>query len=98
MFHVEHRQEYRMKIERLLKKYAKLCKKASAIHKEILNRYEEAYLINDTIVCKQIINSLYGRCVTTIYEDTDSIKSNRTTKQKTPYDIIYKDFNKKSEV
>ena len=67
-----------MKLKRLLKKYNRICKKASAIHDEILERYE----------------------------DTDTIKgnkynikwSNRTRNQKTPYDIIYADFNKKSEV
>lgn len=87
---MKHRQEYRMKLKRLLKKYNKICKKASAIHNEIMNRYEEAYLLNDTMVCKEIMNSLYGRCVTSIYEDTDSVKdnnyhviwSNRTRKHK----------------
>ena len=63
-----------MKLKRLLKKYNKICKKASAIYNEINERYEEAYLSNDTMICKQIMNSLYGRCVTSIYEDTDSIK------------------------
>ena len=77
-----------MKLKRLIKKYNKICKKASAIHNEIINRYEEAYLINDTMVCKEIMNSLYGRCVTSIYTDTDSVKDS----------TIYKDFNKKSEV
>lgn len=77
-----------MKLKRLLKKYNKMCKKASEIHREILYQYEQAYILNDKMVCKEIMNSLYGRCVTSMnehkYVDTDS--------------VIYKDFNKKSEV
>ena len=85
---MKHRQEYRMKLKRLLKRYEKVRKKASKLYEKITEAYEEHYLSNDVMVCKQIMNSLYGKCVTTIYSDTDSIKDS----------AIYKDFNKKSEV
>lgn len=77
-----------MKIKRLLKRYEKIRKKASNLYEQITEAYEERYLSNDVKVCKQIMNSLYGKCVTTIYEDTDTVKES----------AIYKDFNKKSEV
>lgn len=63
-----------MKLKRLLKKYNKLCKKASTIHREIMFQYEQAYVLNDIAVCKQIMNSLYRQNTTSIYEDTDSLK------------------------
>lgn len=88
---MKHRQEYRMKLKRLIKKYNRICKKASAIYRELVyqyeEQYEEAWLLNDKVKCKQLMNSLYGR-YTTSYVDTDSIKDS----------AIYKDFNKKSEV
>ena len=68
-----------IKLNRLLKKYRKLCKKASKLYEHILAEYEAKYLNEDRNTCKQILNSLYGQeqnfgsVLKDIYKDTDSI-------------------------
>lgn len=87
-----------MKLKRLLKRYDKTRKKATKMYEEIINAYEEAYLINDVQTTEEIFNALWDTNIQTRmkrmllnshygltnYADTDS--------------VIYKDFNKKSEV
>ena len=76
---MKHRQEYNMRLNKLLKKYRKLCKKASKVHEQILAVYEAKYLDGDRAICKSIINSIYaqeqhfGDVLQSIYSDTDSI-------------------------
>lgn len=68
-----------MRLRKLLKKYRKLCIKASKIHEQILAVYEAKYLDNDKETCKKILNAIYGRqqnfgsVLKNIYKDTDSI-------------------------
>ena len=70
-----------MNLKRLLKKYNKICKKASKVHEQILTIYEDRYLSSDIDACTEILNSLYGskpiynEKTVYSYEDTDSIKS-----------------------
>lgn len=76
---MKHRQEYNMRLNKLLKKYRKLCAKASKVHEQIMELYEDEYLKGDINACKQVLNSLYG--TTAIYNekavysytDTDSL-------------------------
>ena len=76
---MKHRQEYNMRLNRLIKKYTKLCKKASKLHEQILDLYKAKYLDNDKKTCKQILNTMYGQqqnfgsVLKKIYKDTDSI-------------------------
>lgn len=68
-----------MRLNKLLKKYRKLCKNASKIYEQILTVYEAKYLDGDRKICKQILNSMYGQqqnfgsVLKDIYKDTDSI-------------------------
>jgi len=69
-----------MRLNKLLKKYRKMCKKASKVHGQILAVYEAKYLDNDIKTCKQILNTMYGQqqnfgpVLKGIYKDTDNIE------------------------
>ena len=68
-----------MRLSKLLRKYRKLCAKASKVHEQILAVYEAEYLDGDIKTCKQILNTMYGQeqnfgsVLKDIYKDTDSI-------------------------
>ena len=68
-----------MRLSKLLRKYRKLCKKASNVHEHIMEAYEDEYLKGDIEACKRILNSLYSNTpiynekAVYSYEDTDSI-------------------------
>lgn len=80
-----------MTLKRLLKRYEKTRKKASKMFGEIMNVYEEAYIMNDVQTVQEIYNSLYNSTLTksmeriiqnshyglTNYADTDSVKDNK---------------------
>lgn len=68
-----------MKWNKLLKKYRKLCKKATKVYEQLIYLYEAKYFDDDRKACKQFLNTMYGQeqnfgsVLKDIYKDTDSI-------------------------